>query len=52
MKRASEHRVTVISVSCDSLAVLPRMLSSLGDDADCVIVDNASTDQDALASLA
>lgn len=48
----ASERVTVVTVAHNSLAVLPGMLASLPPGAFCVIVDNASTDQDALAKLA
>lgn len=47
-----EHRVTVVTVAYNSLAVLPGMLASIPDGADCVIVDNASDDHATLAKLA
>ena len=47
-----EHRVTVVTVAYNSLAVLPEMLASIPAGVACVIVDNASDDHAALAELA
>lgn len=47
-----EHRVTIVTVAYNSLAVLPGMLASVPDEVACIIVDNASDDHIALAELA
>jgi N-acetylglucosaminyl-diphospho-decaprenol L-rhamnosyltransferase len=44
-------RVTIVTVSYNSLAVLPEMLQSVPDGSKVVVVDNASTDQTALINL-
>lgn len=48
---SAASRVTIVSVSYNSLHVLPRMLASVPDGARVVIVDNASNDPAALADL-
>ncbi|MDG1127727.1 hypothetical protein A8B83_05300 [Rhodobacteraceae bacterium EhC02] len=47
-----QGQVTVITVSFNSEAVLPAMLSSVPSGTPVVIVDNASRDQDSLRQLA
>lgn len=47
----SECRVTIVTVTYNSLAVLPDMLNSLPDGVPCVVVDNASDNHAALAEL-
>lgn len=47
----SAARVTIVTVSYNSLAVLPAMLASVPQGAAVVVVDNASTDQAELRAL-
>lgn len=51
MSDRASHRVTIVTVSYNSLAVLPRMLGSLPEGTPAVVVDNASADLPALRAL-
>lgn len=44
-------KVTIVTVSYNSMAVLPEMLASVPEGARVVVVDNASQDQSALRAL-
>jgi len=46
-----ECRVTVVTVTYNSLAVLPELLNSLPDGVSCIVVDNASDNHTALSEL-
>lgn len=47
----ASQRVTVVTVTYNSLNVLPEMLASIPDGATMVIVDNASDDPDAVSDV-
>jgi GT2 family glycosyltransferase len=47
-----EDRVTIVTVTHNSMAVLPKLLASVPEGAACVIIDNLSDNQAALAELA
>jgi GT2 family glycosyltransferase len=52
MNAAAPHRVTVVTVAYNSMAVLPAMLASLPPGTPAVIVDNSPAPDPALAALA
>jgi N-acetylglucosaminyl-diphospho-decaprenol L-rhamnosyltransferase len=52
MAKPTLSSVTIVSVCYNSMAVLPSMLASVPHGVRVVVVDNASTDQAALAALA
>jgi len=51
MIRPDYERVTVVTVTYNSLRVLPRMLESVAETTKVVVVDNASDDAQTLADL-